>query len=60
MVASDNYDFTIFEMLRLLLPDINFLRGDALELVVEINGKKYVGYSWSSIRKNGPQIKLEK
>ena len=26
-------------MLRLLLPDINFLRGDALELVVEINGK---------------------
>ena len=39
MVASDNYDFTIFEMLRLLLPDINFLRGDALELVVEINGK---------------------
>ena len=39
MGASDNYDFTIFEMLRLLLPDINFLRGDALELVVEINGK---------------------
>ena len=39
LVASDNYDFTIFEMLRLLLPDINFLRGDALELVVEINGK---------------------
>ena len=39
MVASDNYDFTIFEMLRLLLPDIKFLRGDALELVVEINGK---------------------
>ena len=38
-VSSDNYDFTIFEMLRLLLPDINFLRGDALELVVEINGK---------------------
>ncbi|HAT64467.1 MAG TPA: hypothetical protein DCS66_07665 [Flavobacteriaceae bacterium] len=39
LVASDNYDFTIFEMLRLLLPDINFLRGSALELVVEINGK---------------------
>ena len=39
MVSSDNYDFTIFEMLRLLLPDISFLRGDALELVVEINGK---------------------
>ena len=39
IVASDNYDFTIFEMLRLLLPDINFIRGNALELVVEVNGK---------------------
>ena len=39
LVASDNYDFTIFEMLRLLLPQIQFLRGDnALEMVVEING----------------------
>jgi len=39
IVASDNYDFTIFEMLRLLLPDLNFIRGSALELVVEVNGK---------------------
>jgi len=39
LVASDNYDFTIFEMLRLLLPQIEFLRGDnALEMVVDING----------------------
>ena len=39
LVSSDNYDFTIFEMLRLLLPNINFIRGNALELVVEVNGK---------------------
>ena len=39
IVASDNYDFTIFEMLRLLMPNINFIRGNALELVVEVNGK---------------------
>jgi predicted phosphodiesterase len=39
IVASDNYDFTIFEMLRLLLPNINFIRGNALEIVVEVNGK---------------------
>ena len=39
IVASDNYDFTIFEMLRLLLPDINFIRGNALELVVEVGGQ---------------------
>ena len=40
LVASDNYDFTIFEMLRLLIPEIDFIRGDnALELVVEVEGK---------------------
>lgn len=39
LVASDNYDFVIYEMLNLLLPDITFLRGDALELVLDINGK---------------------
>ena len=39
LCASDNYDFTIFEMLRLLLPQIEFLRGDnALEMVISING----------------------
>ena len=39
LCASDNYDFTIFEMLRLLLPKIEFLRGDnALEMVISING----------------------
>ena len=38
MVATDNYDFTIFEMLRLLLPDINFITSGGLELVVEVNG----------------------
>ena len=39
IVCSDSYDFSIFEMLRLLLPNINFIRGNALELVVEVNGK---------------------
>ena len=39
MVASDNYDFTIFEMLNLLLPEIHFIKGNALEIVVEINGQ---------------------
>ena len=39
LCASDNYDFTIFEILRLLLPQIEFLRGDnALEMVISING----------------------
>ena len=38
IVATDNYDFTIFEMLRLLLPSINFITSGGLELVVEVNG----------------------
>jgi predicted phosphodiesterase len=38
IVCSDNYDFVIFEMLRLLLPDINFITSGGLELVVEVNG----------------------
>ena len=37
IVASDNYDLTIFEMLRLLLPKMNFMSGNALEMVLEIN-----------------------
>ncbi len=40
IVASDNYDFTIFEMLRILLPQINFLTGNALEIVIEIGSQK--------------------
>ena len=39
IVASDNYDVTIFEMLRLLLPKMNFMSGNALEMVLEINGQ---------------------
>jgi len=38
LVCSDNYDFTIFEILRMLLPDINFITSGGLELVVEVNG----------------------
>ncbi len=38
IVASDNYDFSIFEILRMLLPDINFITSGGLELVVEVNG----------------------
>ena len=38
MVATDNYDFTIFEILRMLLPDINFITSGGLELVVDVNG----------------------
>ena len=40
MVATDNYDFTIFEILRMLLPNINLITSGGLELVVEVNGHK--------------------
>lgn len=42
ITASDNYDFTIFEILRLLLKEnntIEFLQGDPLENVVRVANK---------------------
>tara|TARA_Y100000401_G_scaffold66066_1_gene52719 strand:- start:3235 stop:4443 length:1209 start_codon:yes stop_codon:yes gene_type:complete len=41
IIASDNYDFTIFETLRYIFRDskINFIEGDPTELVVEVAGQ---------------------
>ena len=39
IVASDNYDFTIFEMLKLLLPDVEFISGNPNELVIKVAGQ---------------------
>ena len=41
-VASDNYDYTIFNILRLLFKDadgVDFVDGGCVELVVEVNGQ---------------------
>lgn len=38
IIATDNYDFTIFNMLKVGLPGITFIEGDPLELVVNVNG----------------------
>ena len=41
MLASDNYDFTIFKTLEYIFKDsdINFINGDPTELVVEVAGQ---------------------
>ena len=41
MLASDNYDFTIFKTLEYLFRDsnINFINGDPTEMVVEVAGQ---------------------
>ena len=41
MMASDNYDFTIFKTLEYIFreSDINFINGDPTELVVEVAGQ---------------------
>ena len=41
MLASDNYDFTIFKTLEYLFrdSDINFIDGDPTELIVEVAGQ---------------------
>lgn len=39
IVASDNYDFTIFEILKLILPDCTFINGNPNELVIKVAGR---------------------
>ncbi len=41
MIATDNYDYTIFHTLRYLFKDskINFIDGDPTELIVEVAGQ---------------------
>ena len=41
MLASDNYDFTIFKTLEYLFRDskVNFIQGDPTEMVVEVAGQ---------------------
>ena len=41
MLASDNYDYTIFQTLKYLFKDskVNFINGDPTELVVEVAGQ---------------------
>ena len=41
MLASDNYDFTIFKTLEYIFKDskVNFINGDPTELVVEVAGQ---------------------
>ena len=41
MLASDNYDYTIFQILRYIFndSDINFIDGDPTELIVEVAGQ---------------------
>jgi len=41
LIATDNYDYTIFNMLKYLLGDkMTFIDGDPLELVVDVAGQK--------------------
>lgn len=40
IVATDNYDFTIFNMLKVGLKGITFVSGDPSELVVSVAGQK--------------------
>ena len=45
IVASDNYDFTIFEILKLLLPDVEFISGNPNELVISLPAKIFLNNS---------------
>ena len=55
IMATDNYDFTIFNMLRMLFKDskgIKFIIGDPSELVVDIAGQHWLLLHGQSIGKD--------
>lgn len=56
IIATDNYDYTIFSILKLLLPEIKFVTSGAMELVVEINGHNVLLIHGHTLRKMDSNI----
>ena len=55
IIASDNYDFTIFKTLEYLFrdSDINFIAGDPTELIVEVAGQNLLVLQGNGAIKKG-------
>jgi len=56
IIATDNYDYTIFSILKLLLPEIKFVTSGSMELVVEINGHNVLLIHGHTLRKMDSNI----
>jgi len=61
-VASDNYDYTIFNILKLLFRDSNivFLSGNSIEQVVEIAGQNVLLIHGNQIKGNQVEQSIQK
>lgn len=56
IIATDNYDYTIFSILKLLLTEIKFVTSGTLELVVEVNGHNVLLIHGHTLRKMDSSI----
>lgn len=61
-VASDNYDYTIYNILKLLFRDSNirFLSGNSVEQVVEIAGQNVLLLHGNQIKASGVEKEIQK
>jgi len=62
ITATDNYDFTIFNILRLLFRDSNvkFLKGDPIEQLVEISNQNVLLLHGNQIKANSMEQSIQK
>jgi len=61
-VASDNYDFTIFHILKLIFRNskIRFLDGNCVEQVVEVSGQNVLLIHGNQLRANSVEQSIQK
>lgn len=61
-VASDNYDYTIFHILKLLFEKskVKFLKGDSVEQVVEVSGQNVLLIHGNQIKQNTVEQSVQK
>jgi len=60
LIATDNYDYTIFKTLEYLFKDsaINFIEGDPLEMVVEVAGQNLLCLHGNGSIKSGIETSI--
>ena len=60
--ATDNYDFTIFEILKLLFRDSNvrFFKGDPIEQIVEVSGQNVLLLHGNQLKANSMEQSIQK
>lgn len=62
IMATDNYDFTIFNILKLLFRESNIkmLEGDSVEQIVEVSGQNVLLLHGNQLKANGVEQSIQK